>query len=84
MPKQKVHVVIYKDNESNAYVAFCLEYDVSTQGDNEEHALEMIREAVELHIEDMSAEDLERIFIPVDSKPTVHEINISAPALLNR
>ena len=84
MAKQKVHVVIYKDPESEQWVALCLEYDVATHGDNEEHAIQMIKEAVGLHIEDMSAEDLERIYIPVDSKPTVHEISISAPALLKR
>jgi len=56
MAKQKVHVVIYKDNESEQWVASCLEYDVATHGDNEEHAIQMIKEAVELHIEDMSAE----------------------------
>lgn len=84
MAQQKVHIVLYKDNESNQWVAWCLEYDVATQGDSEEHALEMIKEAVELHIEDMTAEELEQAFIPVDSMPIVRELTVRAPAILKR
>ena len=47
MAKQKVHVVIYKDAESDQWLASCLEVDVTAQGDSKEHALEMIKEAVE-------------------------------------
>ena len=84
MADQKVHIVVYKDGESDQWVALCLEYDVASQGDNAEHALEMIREAVELHIEDMTPEQLEEIYIPVGSEPIVREISIRAPAILNR
>ena len=82
MVQQKVHIVLWK--EEDQWVAWCLEYDVASQGDTEEHALAMIQEAVELHIEDMTPDDLERIFIPVDSFPLVREIDIRAPAVLNR
>jgi predicted RNase H-like HicB family nuclease len=84
MAEQNVHAVIYKDTESDQWVAVCLEYDIATQGDSEEHAMEMIREAVELHIEDMSPEELEEAFIPVDSMPVVRELTIRAPAILKR
>ena len=82
MGEQRVHIVLWKEGDD--WVAWCLEFDVASQGESEEHALAMIREAVELHIEDMSKEDLERIFIPVDSTPIVREINVRAPAVLHR
>jgi predicted RNase H-like HicB family nuclease len=82
MSEQKVHIVLWKEGDD--WVAWCLEFDVASQGESEEHALAMIREAVELHTEDMSGEELERIYIPVDSSPIVREINVSAPAVLNR
>jgi len=81
MVQQKVHIVLWK--EGDQWVAWCLEYDVASQGDNEEHALAMIQEAVELHIEDMTSDDLKRVFIPVDSRPLVREIDIRAPSLLH-
>jgi predicted RNase H-like HicB family nuclease len=82
MAKQSVHAVIYKDGRSDRWVAHCLEYDVGTLGDNPEHALEMIQEAVELHLEDLTAEELAKLFIPVGSEPTVRSLEIHAPAVL--
>ena len=82
MAEQKVHVILWK--EGSDWVSWCLEYGVASQGESEEDALAMIQEAVELHIEDMTSEDLERIVIPVDSKPLVREITVRAPAVLNR
>ena len=84
MAEQDVHIVLYEDKESNQWVAWCLEYDVASQGDSEQHALEMIKEAVELHIEDMTPEQLEEALIPVDSEPVVRELKICAPAILHR
>ncbi len=81
MAEQKVHIVLWK--EGDGWVAWCLEYDVASQGDTEEHALAMIREAVELHVEDMSREALEKASIPVDSTPIVREITVRAPSLLH-
>lgn len=82
MAQQKVHVVLWKDGDQ--WVAWCLEYDVASQGDSEQHAMAMIQEAVELHIEDMTSEELEQTFIPVESTPIVREMTIRAPAILNR
>jgi predicted RNase H-like HicB family nuclease len=82
MKRQKVHVVLWQDGDQ--WVAWCLEYDVASQGNSEQHALEMIQEAVELHIEDMTPEELDRAFIPVESTPVVREMTIRAPAILQR
>ena len=82
MAQQKVHVVLWR--EGDQWVAWCLEYDVASQGDSEQHAMAMIQEAVELHIEDMTVEELERASIPVESTPIVREITIRAAAVLNR
>ena len=43
--------------EGNLYVAQCLEIDVASQGENEEAALENLREALELHFEPPHATD---------------------------
>jgi predicted RNase H-like HicB family nuclease len=82
MSEQKVHVVIYKDAESDQWVAQCLEYDVTTQGDNESHALDMIREAVEIYIDASSKEELEMLYQPIEGAPKVHEVSINAQSLL--
>jgi len=84
MSEQVVHAVIFKDAESDQWVAVCLEYDVVTQGDSEEHAKEMIREAVELHVEDMTKEELETLYQPVEGQPQVHTLSIHAPAILHK
>ena len=80
MRQQKVHVVLWQDG--GQWVAWCLEYDVASQGNSEQHAMEMIQEAVELHIEDMTPEELEAEFIPVESTPAVREMTIRVPAIL--
>ena len=82
MAQQTVHAVIYKDADSDQWVAVCLEFDVASQGDSEEHALKMIREAVELHIEDMSAEEIEAFHQEIEGEPRMHEVSIHAPSLL--
>ena len=82
MGKQTVHAITYKDPESGRWVARCLEYEVSTSGVSRQNALEMIQEAVELHLEDMSREEIEQILVPIGSEPTVSKFEIHAPALL--
>ena len=83
MGKQIIHAVVFKSGETDNWVAVCLEYDVVTQGDSESHAVEMIREAVELYLEGLSKDDFEVIHQTVAGEPRVHEVSISAPALLN-
>ncbi len=50
----KLSAVLWK--EEDQWVALCPELDVVSQGDNPEHALEMLKEAVEVYIE--AAKDL--------------------------
>jgi len=83
MAKQQVHVLVFKDPESDQWVVECLEYGVASQGDNVEHALEMIKEAVELHLEGRDEADLD-FYQPVEGTPEVHAITIDAPSLLHR
>lgn len=55
--------VIHEESFSNgspAFVSHCPEIDVTTQGATREEAMSNLREAVELMLEDMSAEELRR------------------------
>jgi predicted RNase H-like HicB family nuclease len=80
---QTIHAVIFKDAEGDQWVAVCLELNVVTHGDSEEHAKEMIKEAVELHLEDVDKDELDMVFQPIDGQPRVYEIAINAPSLLH-
>ncbi|HXK32820.1 MAG TPA: type II toxin-antitoxin system HicB family antitoxin [Dehalococcoidia bacterium] len=82
MPPQTIHAVIYKDAAGDQWVAQCIEYDVVTQGDSREHAVAMIKEAVELYLEDVSEKELELFYQPVEGDVTLHEVAIDAPTLL--
>ena len=68
--------MIYKDAESDQWVAVCLEYDVASQGDSEEHAKAIIKEAVELHLEDRTKDEIELLYQPIDGDPRVHEVRL--------
>lgn len=83
MSEQTIHAVIYKDAESDQWVATCLEYDVTTQGDDEEHAKQMIKEAVELYLEQVGKQDLELLYQPIEGAPAIHKLAINAPSLLH-
>ena len=69
MSTETIHAVIYKDADSDQWVAVCLEYDVATQGDSEEHAKDMTREEIEL------------LYQPIEGDPRVHELTSNAPSL---
>lgn len=43
--------------DEGGYVARCMELDVTSEGDTVEEALEMLREAVELYLQDEPAPD---------------------------
>jgi len=81
--KRTIHAVICKDAESDQWVAHCLEYDVATQGSSEEHAIAMIKEAVELHLEDRDPADEYLFYQPIEGKVSVHEVAVDAPTLLH-
>ena len=82
MEEKKLHAVVYKAEYHEQWVAFCVEYDIASQGDNAEHALEMLQEAVELHLEDITREQLDHIDNEVGSEPVVRTFSIRAPAIL--
>ena len=83
MATKRVHVLVFKDPESEQWAVECLEYGVASQGDSLEHALEMIKEAVQLHLEDRDENDLD-YYQPVEGTPEIHTITIDAPSLLHR
>jgi predicted RNase H-like HicB family nuclease len=83
MSQKTLHAVIYKDAAADQWVAVCLEYDIATVGNSEEHALEMIQEAVELHFEDISQDQLDVIDNSVGSEPVLRSFKIRAPAILD-
>jgi len=84
MGKKTLHAVIYKDAGSDQWVAVCLEYEISTQGDSEEHALAMIQEAVEFHLEDLTRDQIDDIDNEVGSEPVIRAFSVRAPAILDR
>jgi predicted RNase H-like HicB family nuclease len=81
--EQRVHAVIFKDAESDQWVAMCLEYHVATQGDSEEHARAMLKEAVELYLEDLSRPELDALYQQIEGEPHLHELSVHAPSLLH-
>lgn len=50
-------VQVEAHQEEDAWVATCPALDVASQGDSEDHALEMLREALELFVEDCGEHD---------------------------
>ena len=83
MAEQELHAVVYQDAKSGQWVASCVEYDITSSGHSEQHALEMIREAVELHLEDISQEAIEDIYNGVGSEPSIKKFRVRAPAILD-
>ncbi|GAB2846215.1 hypothetical protein GCM10022221_51890 [Actinocorallia aurea] len=54
----KLHLTAQIWQEGDAYVVHCPELDVTSQGDSFDHALAMIKEAVELTLGDLTPEEL--------------------------
>ena len=46
--------------EEGGYTVYCPELDIYTQGDTEEEALQNLKEAAELHLEEVGWENLPR------------------------
>jgi predicted RNase H-like HicB family nuclease len=82
MDATKLHAVVYKAERSDQWVAFCVEYDIASQGDSEEHALQMLQEAVALHLEDIDPEALEQIDNEIGSEPVLKSFSVRAAAIL--
>ena len=82
MASQDIHIAVYEDADSDQWVAVCLEYNVMSQGDSEEHALDMIREAVELYLDDLGEAGRELLFQAMVGEPRLHKIAVNAQTLL--
>ncbi len=57
------------------FVAFCLELDITSQGTSEDEAYANLREAVELFLEDVTTEELNR---RMANRQTVREFEVAA------
>ena len=68
---RKIHYTLYR--EDSDYVAQCLDFDVSSFGETKEEALRMLKEAVELYLEDDGASEP----VPCISELTVGEFAIA-------
>jgi predicted RNase H-like HicB family nuclease len=55
-----LHLTAVLEREGDGYVALCPELDVASQGESVGDALNNLREAVELFLECVPAEELER------------------------
>ena len=82
MDSTTLHAVVYKSESSDDWVAFCVEYDIASSGTSEAHALQMLQEAVELHLDGIEREQLEHIDNEVGSDPVLKSFTIRAPAIL--
>ncbi len=71
MAKMKLHAVLYKDE--NMYVIKCVELPVVTQGETIERALENIKEATELYLEE---EDVPEEEFQIKEKPILKEFEV--------
>lgn len=68
---RKIHYTLYR--EESDYVAQCLDYDVSSFGATEKEAIDNLKEALELYLEDLP----ESATIPQISEVTVGELAIA-------
>lgn len=68
---RKIHYTLYR--EDSDYVTQCLDFEVSSFGETKEEALRMLKEAVELYLED----DGEPGPVPRISELTVGEFAIA-------
>ncbi|MEW6557173.1 MAG: type II toxin-antitoxin system HicB family antitoxin [Elusimicrobiota bacterium] len=57
--KIKISVELIPEPEEGGFTVYCPELDIYSQGDNEKDALRNIKEAAELHIEEIGIDKLE-------------------------
>ena len=67
---RKIHYTVYR--EESDYVAQCLDFDVSSFGETKEEALLMLKEAVELYLEEDG---------PSEPAPRISEITVGEFAI---
>lgn len=59
--------------KEGGYTVYCPELDIYTQGDTEEEALQNLKEAAELHLEELGLENLPRK--PVERRKIIVEVH---------
>jgi predicted RNase H-like HicB family nuclease len=84
MPVQTFHAVVHKDARNDSWAVYCVEYDVASQGDSPEHALLMIREAMELHFEEYDQDIVDQVDNKVGSPPLLVQFQADVPAFPDR
>jgi predicted RNase H-like HicB family nuclease len=67
---KNIHYTLYR--EDNDYVAQCLDFDISSFGATEQEALQNLREAIELFLEDSPDSD---------SLPQISEVSVGELAI---
>jgi len=68
---RQIHYTLYR--EGTDYVAQCLDFDVASFGSTKDEALSMLREAIELYLEDESGHGT----LPQITDVTVGELAIA-------
>ena len=68
---RQIHYTLYREDAD--YVAQCLDFDVSSFGPTKDEALSMLREAIELYLEDEPG----TVTLPEISEVTVGELAIA-------
>jgi predicted RNase H-like HicB family nuclease len=83
MKERELHAVLYEDARGEGWVAHCIEYDITSDGDTPEEALSKLKEKTELHFDGISPEAIEDIDNEVGSEPYIKAFSVRAPSLLN-
>ena len=59
LQKIKISAELIPEPEEGSFTVYCPELDIYSQGENEKDAIKNIKEAVELHIEEIGIDKLE-------------------------
>jgi predicted RNase H-like HicB family nuclease len=73
---KKLNIIIWQ--EGNIYVAQSLEYGIASQGSTHDEALQNIKEAIELYLQDDSGEKANLYNLPEVTKPNIEQITIQS------
>lgn len=58
MQEIKITVELIPDSDEGGFTVYCPELDIYTQGDDEEEALKNIKEAAEVHIQEIGIDKI--------------------------
>lgn len=71
-----LHLTAIVRRENPVYVSWCPELDIASQGKSIDSAIENLRKAVELYLEDEDAEIPEELFEIPEHMPTLTCFNV--------